>query len=421
MFDCRFLVPAAALVFAAACDEPTAPRVRDAVEQADRRLFSGGARWNPELQLTLQSLSLSRRFPTAPLEVDGTRGFTRFVATVSERVYVPPPSSGGLPYVRRMLLAWDVESQRAIAIASDDSIATVVAPTMANRGDLNPTRLWGRAGFVTDLEQGRESWFGAEGSVELLGGEPVGPCKFGIDGISSGFAFVELPSTGETCQEARYEVSASTWVEPGDPEQRSVLDRWIKNRHLVGIRRQTIPGTRIVTQCPEPSPASLPKMPIMGCQRLNFWRTQSQFAPELGVDLSKMRLTDDNSGFHFQSLIAGSGPLFFCCGTFSGELRYTVSDARGRVYAHSDASLGFQDSTLKYIGFADGFLREGSRTLLLVPGRMFDHSASQFAVFILDVSVVPCPSGTRRISTRDRGFPYDGACEPAATTPLQSP
>src|SRR5262249_40645891 len=112
---------------ALACDHPTAPpRSRpEPTAQPDAL----GAGFRSDLgRIIAQALFSPRVFPSGPLDVqhDGSPG--RYVAVVMERVYPPPAGSGGAPYARRMLMAWDPESHREFAFESDDSVSTIIPP-----------------------------------------------------------------------------------------------------------------------------------------------------------------------------------------------------------------------------------------------------------------------------------------------------
>ena len=96
-------------------------------------------------------------------------------------------------------------------------------------------------------------------------------------------------------------------------------------------------------------------------------------------------------------------------------MRYTVSTADARIIRHVDSTVASKDSSLSMI-YARGFLRSGSRSLVLVPARWFNRAASDFAIYVLDISVLPCPPGTIRNDTSFPGNAYpNGACYPTAT------
>ena len=113
------------------------------------------------------------------------------------------------------------------------------------------------------------------------------------------------------------------------------------------ILPQDVPGTRIVTHCPETIEEA---KAITGCMtRLNFWRSQTQFAPELGVDVNRIKRTVGNTGY-VQYWIAGSGPTIDCCSQFAGAVKYTVFTAAGQIVRHVDSTIAASDSALKKLG-----------------------------------------------------------------------
>src|SRR5262245_26294666 len=85
----RLLTSVVTLCSAVACDPPTAPQVRDRVEQVQNDLFGGKpAPFTADLQQTLIA-AIDRGgglFPTDLLTVESSEGQTRYLATVMERV-----------------------------------------------------------------------------------------------------------------------------------------------------------------------------------------------------------------------------------------------------------------------------------------------------------------------------------------------
>jgi len=351
----------------------------------------------------------------APLEIqrDGRR--EQYLATVMERVYLPVAKSGGRPFVRRMLIAWDSIEQRGFALASDDSISTIVPPTAETTNPLAPRHLWQQLGFATELAQGRsDAWVGAEGTLELRSG-PIGePCAWPKTGAYVGFPFVESsPGSSDDCRQARFSVRASAMLEHrddgGDP---SLLDRLTRRRVSLYVGEQELPGLRIVTHCQEPSASNKPFVLLCVDQEV-FWRDRSQFAARLGLDFGRMRVSE-LTRFYYQEP-EGPGPLITCCYHIPAIVQYTVFAADGAVIRHVDSIPVGTDSIIGDFWLGPS-LREGSHTRVLVRGPFFDRSASQHTLRVVDLALLPCPEGTKRnnAATSKSAWMLDGGCYPIA-------
>jgi hypothetical protein len=341
-----------------------------------------------------------------------------------EHVYLPTAGSGGAPYIRRMLMAFDPDSHREFAFESDDTVSTIVSPaayTAIARGLNGLDKYWGNVGFAVQLEEhNAEIWVGTTGNLEIAADARTGACSHSDLSSVMGFPFIDTPAPGgDTCQEMAYQVETSATLEHRNAKgQRDLLDR-LTGRHItIHVARQTVPGVRIVTQCPEPDGHNMPPF-IMGCMsRENFWRAQSQFATSLGIDLNRLTKTNPSSvSIHTQHVVEGAGPALMCCRNYAGHVRYTVYTPRGTVVRHVDDVEAAKDTVLREL-WLERELRGGSRTLLLMPARYFDRSASQFALHVLDLTVLPCAAGLRRNDSSFFGNAYpDGGCYPAANYP----
>lgn len=421
----QMIKPAVALALAflaAACDRPTAPQVRDAVEKAQTEILSGFFQSRSAEQYLRIEYALERTnwYPKGMIEIERSGRPERYVATVMERVYLPPAVSGAAPYVRRMLIAWDSEAHRGIVLASDDSDATITFPTQALLEPTNPARLWQKVAFATQIESGaRDAWYASEGALMFRLGPVAGPCtrlKYGGD---FGFAFGEGDTKkADTCQEVTYRVSAAAVLEHRSPDTGpGVLDRWTTSKVNLRLPEATVPGIRIITQCPEWDGKSIEM--VRGCMNaFDFWRDQAQFAPELGVDLSRMTSTGLDRGMFIQHWIVGYGPAFPCCVRLvNAPVRYTISTPNGTILRKVETNDAGKDTVLMKIDFLqDNVVREGSRTLFF--GLRLGMAHNQYTPLLLDISILPCPSGMKRDDTSFPGNAYpSGACYPITSAP----
>jgi hypothetical protein len=407
----RVVAGAAAVSLGLGCDHPTAPLIRPPAPTVQPDLSGAGLR--TELGSSITQAIFSARFPTGLLTVDhdGYRG--RYVAVVMERVYLPPPASGAAPWVRHMLMAWDPESRREFAFESDDSSASI-AP-LPFRRTFSEGNYWNSLGFATQLEEhSADTWLGVSGIIEITADTRTGDCSHAGLGETVAFLFVE-PTVRDTCQEMSYNVAISATLEHRNADgRRDLLDRLIGRDIAIRIDPQRVPGVRVVTQCIDDQ--SMKAAWIVGCMhRENFWRSPSQFSAKLGLDLG--RLTTVGYSFHMQHVVEGSGPALNCCRQYTGHVRYTVFTPGGGVLRHVDDVEAARDTVLREL-WLDGALREGSRTLMLIPGRAFDRTGSDFAMHVLDLTVLPCPAGVRRDGTSFPGNAYpDGGCYPPSHFP----
>lgn len=368
-----------------------------------------------ELARTIaQAVRSPKVFPSAPLDVDrdGQRG--SYIATVAERVYLPPPGSGGLPFTRRMLMLWDPASNREFALATDDSISTIVAPSRDVVEEQSLAQPWLHLGFATQLEEGRaDAWVGKSGRLDIVGGTSTGVCSHPLLGTALGFPFMEMPTPApEECHEMTYHVAASFVLEHRNAEgKRDLFDRLTGRSVTIHIDGQSLPGVRAITHCPE-STAETRMLPFRCAPRENFWRAESQFAARFGLDFT--RVTKLNQWFFAQRIIDGTGPALACCRQYAAHVRYTVSTPAGDIVRHVDDVEADRDTVLREF-WLDSALRDGSRTLMLIPPRYFVRTASQYGMHVLDLTVLPCAPGLRR---NDASPPahnvVDGACYPPA-------
>src|SRR5690242_5562937 len=156
-------------ILAAGCERATAPQVRDSIEVAQRRLLDGNLnRIDGRISVLIDRVrarySDVGRFPSSRIVVE--RGGSRHVmtATVFERVYLPPPGSGGLPFVRRSMLASEDSTTRGVVLLADDAQSAVKLPTHDALDENSSQRLFSHVGFAFEIEPGEQrAWFGRDG------------------------------------------------------------------------------------------------------------------------------------------------------------------------------------------------------------------------------------------------------------------
>jgi hypothetical protein len=178
---------------------------------------------------------------------------------------------------------------------------------------------------------------------------------------------------------------------------------------------QTVPGLRVVTQCPDDfGPGMGSGIPIVQCMnRQNFWRSQSQFIRDLGIDVSALRRGGPFGDF-VQTVTLGDGPAIDCCMHFDAQVRYTIFTPSGSIVRHVESAAFRKDSGLVRLELGPT-IRNNSRHLILAPARQFDRKANHYDMYVIDLTVLPCAPGMKRNDTSMMGNAYpDGACYPEA-------
>ena len=391
MLRSRSMLPALCSLLIAgltACDRETAPQVRDAIESAQRQAFEGSlgtisASVGLPLEQVANRLFMSSVFPRDTIIVE--RGTERRVmlATVLERVYVPTGETGARPYVRRTVLLWEQSSKVGFVVMSDDSIAAVSA-TYFSGGFLR--RSAGRMGAVLEV-QNRQTWFGRDGTIEFMDGLKTGSCPFG-DKASAENARVmgqDAQAPDATCERMRYPVSVRATLERGDPTNRSALETVAGNHPSLFIDAQ-IPGLRFVTRCRAAYPRDT--LPPEGCSNaMAFWREESQFASQLGVEWSRFR--EQQPGWYAREIAPGTGRLYTDVPRWrEGPVRYRVLAPDGHLIASGlvdDIDVDGPMSALQGLGQ----FRPGYHGMLVTPARYFDATAGPYAVTALDFEFLP--------------------------------
>jgi hypothetical protein len=418
----RILALAAACAIAAACDQPTAPQAREEIEKTELAVLSGG----PQLDFRLGQMFADAGGPgvlatgkfndLVTVQRDGSP--VRYVGTVIERVYLPPPSVGGKPIVKRLLLAWDRESRRGLAIAADEAATVVALPTKTLLDDNSADRLWSPRAFVIQNEQnGRQAWFGTEGQVAIIPGPTVGECPFkNTDPLAYFPSLGTSSKVGSICQQLQYTVSVAATLEKRRAvDDAGLFDRFRRSHMDVRLIGQSVSGSRIVTQCPDSLDMQMfPPMECMGY--VGFWRDQSLFAPSIGLDVSRLRSPPHGMGEPYYDIINdGTGKAFACCSQSNAAVRYAVYAPNGTLIHSAIAPRAMRDSILQKLPWLDlQIFRDGTRVLALVPGRRFDRTAGHQPA-IIDLTIIRCPDGLVRNDTSFPGNAYpDGGCYPAS-------
>jgi len=169
-----------------------------------------------------------------------------------------------------------------------------------------------------------------------------------------------------TCQTAEFLISARTTLATGDPNQRSVIGDWLGAHPSLIVAPQTIRGIRIVTQCAD----TVTLDGFEFCPNvISFWRESSQFAPQLGVELSTFRV----EGNTFWKLTApGSGRLYSDVPVWpTGPVHYTVYSADGNRLADSTVAAVESTPWLAGIMHMSG-LRPGARGQIVARAGQFN-------------------------------------------------
>lgn len=410
----------AGVVAIVACDSPTAPQVRDAVEKVQHDLFLAPNGFGGDVRrMILSGVRQTRYFPVGLLEIERNGHREQYLATLMERVYLPVAGSGGAPYVRRTLMAWDSVTRRGFALASDDSVSAIVRPTNEAMVETSPAHLFGRLGFVTYFEDGSVGgWVGSEGALTFNAGPATGPCTIRSAPEPGAPLYDPWGRHHETCEQVQFHVSTNAILEHRNPDgERSLFDRLAGRQNALHIVSQDVPGVRIVTQCIEPNETNWQDVLVPGCtNRFAFWRNPSVFATSLGVEFGRIRALQDQR-FYAQSVVDGSGPEI-PLRQFSGMVRYSVFTPSGRVVFSADSAVPAKDTILSNVFSFDPNVRDGSRTLVFMSSRYFVRSSSQFGLHVVDVTVLPCPAGTRRYEAFVQGHQLaDGHCVPAPKSP----
>jgi hypothetical protein len=149
------------------------------------------------------------------------------------------------------------------------------------------------------------------------------------------------------------------------------------------MEEATVPGVRIVTQCTGKEPPS--GDPFDCFDYWAFWRSDDQFAPELGVHLDSLRY--DAAGFFMQVVDSGTGPDYrTVMGGYNPPLAYTLKAWDGTLLRENARSTAQGDSIVSFIA-ANLSQRVGARYRIvstpLVPG------LPPAAVTVLDLKFLP--------------------------------
>lgn len=360
---------------AAACEHPTAPEARAAVEKTEIQLASGDYTQLAAGMSTLFDMAAyyaepaggGRFVPTAFVPVVRDARKAPYRATIVERVYLPPDGSGGRPFSRFTLVAWndpDPSGRRQlVAMFTSDSVSELRVPGEAAvaQGAFGNTRR--RSGFALTVDQAdRRTWFGTQGRMLIRTAERTGDCPYaGEKRHSSHLRELQDDSTA-MCEARRYDASLIAFIERGDPSRRGVLAPLAPVRGTLRIEEASVPGVRILTKCKGTGPGE-----PFGCfDRWSFWRSDDQFAPRLGVRLDSMRL----SGEHLvQVLDSGSGPDYRLeRGGYDVPLSYVVRRFDGTVLHQRDRATPSTDAVVGPFLARDVPQRIGARYRFVVSG-----------------------------------------------------
>jgi len=376
-----------------ACDRPTAPQARDAIEAEQHVLLHSDAwRVGPRLGSLFEHITMSGWIPRAlgadivTVDRDGNR--IPLSASVIERVYLPPTGSHGRAVSHYSVLLWDprftVRFARGAVFLTNDQVSDVELPRRELLQRLDDALALHRSVAMVVDPGGAAVWFGFDGHLEIHPVGAGGQCPFvashaeGLAEQSGG----EVPPDVE-CTGARYSVSLTSTIRQGDPNDALDVREPFRHHPVVHLDAPVVGGVRIVTHCEPAGPEN--QLPAACFPLIQFWRDPSQFAPQLVVDLTTMR---NDGRFFWTQRAAGAGPnvLPFA----GGSVRATVTLPDGRVvqsglFDHPDSI-----PWLKRLGLASVVdTRPGARARIVAPMPTLGLGSDRSDYAVLDLDVLP--------------------------------
>ena len=379
----------------AACDRPTAPQARDAVEKTTAQLASGDfAQLDAGLSTLFQMASYygtsaggGRFVPAAHLSIVRNGEASVYRATVVERVYLPPEGSGARPLSRFTLLAWNGEdtsrSRQFVVMAGSDTATPVAIPDPANYVEGASRLQRSKPGMVLAANQAdRRAWYGTEGTLRMTAGEKTGGCPY--EGNARHYsAIVELQDTTVklVCETRSYTATMAAFIQRGDPSRRDALTRITPLRETLRLPESEIPGVRLVTRC------TGSHTDARGCwETWSFWRSNDQF-DSLDVDLD--RFLPQQEGDMMEVADSGAGPDFRKeLGGYDPPLRYRIRTWDGRLVREVDRTTGQTDPLMQQYAYRLP-QRVGARYRILTQAPGLVPGASPYSMALLEIWFLP--------------------------------
>ena len=398
----RTLAVTIALSLAAACEHPTAPEAREAIEKTTEQLASGDYM---QLEAGLSTLfdmasyygtkaGGGRFVPSTFVPIIRNAEHAPYRATVIERVYLPPEGSGARPFARFTLLAWTggdtARSRKFVAMSSTDSVSLVEIPQPAHFVEgASPTARSKPALVLTADQADRRAWYGTQGKLTMRVAERTGGCPYEGNARYSS-AIIELQDTTVKllCETRRYDATMAAYIERGDPSRRDALTRITTPlRGTLRMPESSIPGVRLVTKC-----TGAAMKDARGCwETWSFWRSNDQFAESLGIDLDRFEVQPE--GDYMQVADSGSAPDYHhVMGGYDPPLRYSIHSWDGTLVRMVPRTTVQSDPLMQNYGQrlpwrVGGRYRIITRAPGLIPG------ASPYSMAVLEIAFLPHTDG----------------------------
>jgi hypothetical protein len=383
---------------AAACDRPTAPQARDAVEKTTAQLASGDfGQLDAGLSTLFQMASYygtsaggGRFVPAAHLTIVRNGEASVYRATVVERVYLPPEGSGARPLSRFTILAWNGEdtsrSRQFVVMAGSDTATPVAIPSAENYVEGASPLQRSKPGMVLTANQAdRRAWYGAEGTLRMVPGEKTGGCPY--EGNARHYsAIVELQDTTLKlmCETRSYTAAMAAFIERGDPSRRDALARIAPLRETLRLPESEIPGVRLVTRC-----TGSPMTDARGCwETWSFWRSNDQFD---SLDVNLDRFLPQQEGDMMEVADSGSGPDYRKeLGGYDPPLRYRIRMWDGRLVREVERATGQTDPLMQRYAYRLP-QRVGASYRILTQAPSLVPGTSPYSMALLEITFLPHP------------------------------
>jgi hypothetical protein len=391
----------------AGCRDVTAPQARDAIEKTEAQVLKGNftAFNGPLGHLIFETAERASRvgagkyaaltptIPSSRVQVVRNGESVTYIATILERVYVPARAMGGIPLVRRTLMAWSADGSEEVLVATaEDPTATVTLPLFKQLADDNLERLFGTRGYVV-YSRGKpgQPWFGREGTIAFTDTEVEGPCPPRIMDAYSGYP----PDTSAKCVSSMTGVQVNATLQRGNPEQPGLASLLRPDLDSLQIDAPEITTIRITTRCT----GDAHRDPQYCWTPLAFWRKNAQFDASIGLDVRRLSRTyevrpqpmghpplSEWGNELWQMLEPGVGDEIACCANYNGPMSYRILSPDGKVIRSASPSNAWADSTLRTLPM-NVLFRPGARRLFLVGSGIAGNPADQKSgVMILEMN-----------------------------------
>jgi hypothetical protein len=362
-----------------ACDKVTAPHALEIANDVEQRLWHD---WTPSsLGGVIGDGSALNMWMAASdrssIAVDRDGTVDEIGAVVVERVYVPP-NGQGLPVSRRSLVAIPQNTSYGIlAFTSTNEDNRDVLEY--DNDDLNP-----RPSLVVAHPHEEDWWIPRMGRVGIEPIEAGSTCPFNNGGSDAADS-----SGAVTCNVSTYLVHVEGELVRRLDAQNSLIPEALKQRHRLQVGSQRVKGIRFTIHCPAKDPIKLVGKTWYGIEcngnPIAFWRSNSLFAPSLGVDVTRMTRTRPGTASFVYGRTLREGTEKQPPG--SRVLRWTLW--------YPDGTLLKRDSTIDYRDGRPGDeqwladclpgMQYGGRRQCIVPQLGLPGMRSPYGVLVLDM------------------------------------